>query len=781
MRLAMVVPYIEFNSNAAINFRQSHRSSCFPVALSDCFRNNGELMKYIPRFNNSRLQVVSLTTLRLITKQSPFSGKMSRIYDNWERLVVAVLRKQQLWQLFHEQSRSPSILSEESDFGSISFRDDSLSLGSPSTCWKQVEKVVAESQNLIPKLVFISDFSPAFDAEDLFLASAEFLGRGTFGSVHTAVMDNGVRIVVRRLNSVSISEEKFNRHMDIISNVRHENVAPLRAYYSSSSDEKLMLYDYYSDRSVYDLLHGQKGKDLAHVDWETRLRIAVGAARGIAEIHSRNGGKLVHGNIKSSNIFLNPQRYGCVSDLGVANMIATTFMPTAWCIAPEVENTQNVSQASDVYSFGILLLELLTRKSPVHVPGGPEAVNLVKLVSSVRSKDRTAKVFDADLLKDSTIRDFMVKVLQIGISCIAKSIEKRPKMAEVVNMFDDLNKIDRGNSVPFEGKLIFVEDGNPTFELEDMLRASAQILGKGTFGTSYKAMFQNGETTIMVKRLKDVNVRFQDFQQHMEVIGRMRHKNVARLKAYHYARNKALLVYDYYYQESVSALLHRKRGTEKIPLSWETRLKIAVGAARGIAYIHRQDGQTLLHGNIKSSNIFLNEQQYGLVSDAGLQKVMNPIRQSVRRYRGYCAPEGEMSQASDVYSFGVVLLELVSGRPPHRTTEDGEVISLVEWVQSAIRDEWTAGVFDLELLMYRKEEKAMVQLLQIAIDCVNFVPGYRPKMNEVVKMLEKISGVNAGHDSELFMEIRLENLLENLLPIMIVHEWQWQNWENLVF
>ncbi|KAG8381514.1 hypothetical protein BUALT_Bualt06G0129700 [Buddleja alternifolia] len=703
---------------------------------------------------------------------------MSAIYDNWERLVAAVLRKQQLWQLFHEQSRSPSIRSEESDSSSSSFRDVDFAIsGSSSTYWQELEEAVAKSQKLLPKLVVISDFRPAFDVEEVFLASAELLGRGTFGSVYTVVLDNGVRFVVKRLNSVNISELEFKRHMDIVGNVRHENVAPLRAYYSSS-DEKLMLYDYHSQGSMYALLHGQTGENLTQVDWETRLRVAIGAARGIAEIHSQNGGKLVHGNIKSSNIFLNPKHYGCVSDLGLTNIIERTYIPTARRYAPEVKSTHNVSQESDVYSFGIFLLELLTRKSPIHVPGGPEAVNLVKLVNSIRSKVRTSRVFDADLLKLPTIREQMVKVLQIGISCIAKSIKKRPKMYEIVNMLENLGRMNTmlenlgrmntRSSVSLEGKLVFVDDGNLKFELEDMLRASADVLGKGTFGTSYKAKLEDGNTVVVVKRLKEVSVTFEEFQQHMEVIGRMRHENVSELMAYYFSKDEVLLVYDYLDQESVSALLHGKMGTDRTILYWETRLKIAVGVARGIAHIHRQDDRKLVHGNIKSSNIFLNEQRYGIISDAGVAKVSRPVRRSAMPTPNYLAPEvkdtRKTSQASDVYSFGVVLLELVSGKPSQYTTEDGEVISLVEWVQSVIREDWPAEVFDVGLLGYQNDEEAMEHVLQIAKDCVNSIPENRPKITEVVKMLEEISGIDTGGLPSV--ELRLEDLLEGLLPTL---------------
>ncbi|KAG8381513.1 hypothetical protein BUALT_Bualt06G0129600 [Buddleja alternifolia] len=680
---------------------------------------------------------------------------MSKIYDNWYRLVEAVLRKEQ----FRELSRSASIASSASTFGAISFRDlGFLNDESSSTNLRQLEEAVANSQE---KLVFISDFSPAFDVEDVLLVSVEFLGSGTFGSVYTLVMNSGVRIVVKRLNSGSISELEFKRRVDIVGNVWHENVAPLRAYYSSTN-EKLMLYDYHSKGSIYALLHGQTGANLAHVDWGTRLRIAIGAARGISEIHTQNDGKLVHGNIKSSNIFLNPQHYGCVSDLGLTNIIETTFMPNARCYAPEVKSTQNVSQESDVYSFGILLLELLTGKSPAHV-------NLVKFVNSIKSKFRTSTVFHVDLLKYPAIRKQMVKVLEIGRRCIAKSIKKRPKMYEVVNMLESISKMNTGSSVSLERKLVFVKDGNATFVLEDMLRDSAEVLGRGTFGSSYKTVLGNRDISITMKRSKDVNVAFEEFQKHMEVIGRMRHESVADLKAYYFSREEVLLVYDYYDEHSLYALLH---GTERTPLDWETRLKIAIGAARGISHIHMQDGRKLVHGNIKSSNIFLNQHQYGLVSDAGLAKVMKPVRRAVMRTPNYFAPEvkdtQKTSQASDVYSFGVVLLELVSGKPSQDTTEEDEVISLAEWVHSVISDDWAAKVFDIELMRYQSDEEAMTQFSQIAMDCINFVPEYRPKMSEVVKMLEEISGVDTR--GPLSIESRLEDLLPTLTLRMVAAE-----------
>ncbi|KAK4431639.1 putative inactive receptor kinase [Sesamum alatum] len=703
---------------------------------------------------------------------------MSRTHDNWERLVAAVLRKEQLWQLFHAQSRSPSVLSEASDVSS-SFNSSSLLDGeafqfpnpaSSTTNWDLTLSAVVKSHKLPPKLALISDFSPALDIEDVFQASGTFLGSGTFGSTYLAAMKNGVKVVVKRLKPLNISEVEFKRQMQIIGNVRHENVAAVSAYYSSK-DKRLVLYDYYGNGSVFALLHGQTGENPAQVDWAARLRIAIGAARGIAEIHTQNGGKLVHGNIKSSNIFLNPEQHGCISELGLTSMIETTFMAVTLCHAPEVKNTKNVSQASDVYSFGIVLFELLTRKSPVHVAGGPKAVDLVKLVSSVKSNETITKVFDADLLKHHTIREQMVKVLQIGISCVAKSFKKRPKMSEIVKMLEVLSAMNIGSSgslmnfgctVSSGRKLVFAADENPTFDLGDILRAYAKYLGRGTFGTSYMVNVGNGDT-VMIKRLRVVNVTFKEFQQHMEVIGRIRHGNVSKLRAYCFSKSEALLVYEYYNRDSISALLHGKVGTSGIHLDWEARLRIVLGAARGIAHIHAQDRQKLVHGNIKSSNIFLNGENYGLVSDAGMLKLVNPIpmRPLAMQTSIYSAPEvkasKKVSQASDIYSFGVVLIELVCGRPSRGTTKNDVVISLVNWIQSVRHPEWTAEMIDLNLLCYKDaydpslamvQLLAMAQLLQIAKDCVSIVPEQRPKMPEIVRVLEKISGIEPSDGSE---------------------------------
>lgn len=295
-------------------------------------------------------------------------------------------------------------------------------------------------------------------------------------------------------------------------------------------------------------------------------------------------------------------------------------------------------------------------------------------------------------------------------------------------------------------KLVFFEGCNYAFDMEDLLRASAEVLGKGTFGMAYKAVLED-VTMVAVKRLKDVGVGKRDFEQQMEVVGRIKHENVAELRAYYHSKDEKLMVYDYYSQGSVFALLHGKRGQDRVPLDWDARMRIVIGAARGIARIHSENGGRLVHGNVKSSNIFLNPQEYGCISDVGLTTISSPLPPAVVRAAGYCAPEvidsRKASQASDVYSFGVVILELLTGKSAVYNTVGGEVIHLVRWVHSVVREEWTAEVFDLELMKYPNIEEEMVELLQIALQCVVRMPDQRPKMTEVVKLVENVRLVDA--------------------------------------
>ncbi|XP_051113523.1 probable inactive receptor kinase At1g48480 [Andrographis paniculata] len=311
-------------------------------------------------------------------------------------------------------------------------------------------------------------------------------------------------------------------------------------------------------------------------------------------------------------------------------------------------------------------------------------------------------------------------------------------------------KAEIGGNPANSKKLIFFGNASRVFDLEELLRASAEVLGKGTFGTSYKAVLEVG-TVVAVKRLKDVISPEKEFKEKIEGVGAMDHENLVPLRAYYYSREEKLLVYDYMPMGSLSALLHGNKGAGRTPLTWQIRSGIALGAARGIEYLHFH-GPNVSHGNIKSSNILLTKSYDARISDFGLNHLVGPPS-SPARVSGYRAPEvtepRRISQKADVYSFGVLLLELLTGKPPSHSLLNEEGVDLPRWVQSIVREEWTSEVFDPELLREQNVEEEMVQLLQLGIDCTAQYPDQRPSISEVASRIEELRRSSLHGDQQL--------------------------------
>ncbi|KAM0939658.1 putative protein kinase RLK-Pelle-LRR-III family [Dioscorea sansibarensis] len=321
---------------------------------------------------------------------------------------------------------------------------------------------------------------------------------------------------------------------------------------------------------------------------------------------------------------------------------------------------------------------------------------------------------------------------------------------------------DSGAALAAQTKLVFFEeeeigsDGSGKrrgcqrrFELEDLLRASAEMVGKGTLGTVYRAVLEDG-CMVAVKRLRDANpCPRKEFDSYMGIIGRLRHPNLVNFRAYYYAKQEKLLIYDYLPNGSLHTLLHGNRGAGRLPLDWTTRISLVLGAARGLACIHKEYASSKIpHGNIKSSNVLLDKNGMACISDFGLALLLNPAH-TTSRLGGYQAPEQaenkRLSQEADIYAFGVLLLEVLTGRAPPQhpspvTSRGGSFIAtnLPEWVRSVVREEWTAEVFDVELKRYKNIEGEMVAMLHVALACVSQQPDARPAMSEVVKMIEEI-------------------------------------------
>ncbi|TYG79566.1 hypothetical protein ES288_D02G148500v1 [Gossypium darwinii] len=290
------------------------------------------------------------------------------------------------------------------------------------------------------KLVFFGNATRVFDLEDLLRASAEVLGKGTFGTAYKAVLDGGNAVAVKRLKDITISEREFKDKIEGVGAMDHQHLVPLRAYYFSR-DEKLLVYDYMPMGSLSALLHGNKGAGRTPLNWDIRSGIALGAACGIEFLHSQ-GPNVSHGNIKSSNILLTKSYEARVSDFGLANIVGSSSSPNRVLgyRAPEVTDPRKVSQKADVYSFGVLLLELLTGKAPTHSILNEEGIDLPRWVQSVVREEWTSEVFDLELLRYQNVEEEMVQLLQLAVDCAAQYPDKRPTMSQVRSRIEELRQ-----------------------------------------------------------------------------------------------------------------------------------------------------------------------------------------------------------------------------------------------------------------------------------------------------------------------------------------------------
>ncbi|AES63408.1 somatic embryogenesis receptor-like kinase [Medicago truncatula] len=288
------------------------------------------------------------------------------------------------------------------------------------------------------------------------------------------------------------------------------------------------------------------------------------------------------------------------------------------------------------------------------------------------------------------------------------------------------------------------------FSLRELLVATdnfsnENILGRGGFGKVYKGRLADG-TLVAVKRLKEERAQGGElqFQTEVEIISMAVHRNLLRLRGFCMTSTERLLVYPLMVNGSVASSL-RERNDSQPPLEWPMRKNIALGAARGLAYLHDHCDPKIIHRDVKAANILLDEEFEAVVGDFGLAKLMaykdTHVTTAVRGTLGHIPPEylstGKSSEKTDVFGYGTMLLELTTGKRAFdlaRLAGDDDVM-LHDWVKGHLIDKKLETLVDAELKGNYDDEE-IEKLIQVALICTQGSPMERPKMSEVVRMLE---------------------------------------------
>ncbi|CAM6010529.1 unnamed protein product [Sphagnum balticum] len=270
----------------------------------------------------------------------------------------------------------------------------------------------------------------------------------------------------------------------------------------------------------------------------------------------------------------------------------------------------------------------------------------------------------------------------------------------------------------------------------------SNVVGEGGYGIVYRGQLPDG-TMVAVKNL--LNNRGQaekEFRVEVEAIGRVRHKNLVRLLGYCAEGAHRMLVYEYVDNGNLEQWLHGPMSKTN-PLPWEARMKIVLGTAKGLAYLHEALEPKVVHRDIKSSNILVDSEWNAKVSDFGLAKLLGSgkshVTTRVMGTFGYVAPEyantGLLNERSDVYSFGVLLMEIITGRDPVDYNRAAGEINLVDWLKQMVGNRRSEEVADPSMEL-KPTSRALKRSLLVALRCVDPDALKRPKIGHVVHMLE---------------------------------------------
>ncbi|CAL0330767.1 unnamed protein product [Lupinus luteus] len=288
------------------------------------------------------------------------------------------------------------------------------------------------------------------------------------------------------------------------------------------------------------------------------------------------------------------------------------------------------------------------------------------------------------------------------------------------------------------GRLVFCCGEVQEYTLEQLMRASAEVLGRGSVGTTYKAVVES-KLIMTVKRFdggKTAATSGEDFEKQMEIVGMLRHPNLVPVRAYFQAKGERLVIFDYQPNGSLFNLVHGSRSARAKPLHWTSCLKIAEDVAHGLAYIHQ--ASSLIHGNLKSSNVLLGVDFEACITDYGLSLFADSsLTEEDPNSTAYKAPEtrkssGRASAKSDVYSFGVLLLELLTGKHPSKHP----------FLMPADLQDWVRAMRDDD----GSEDNWLEMLTEVASICSATSPEQRPAMWQVLKMIQGIKESVAMED-----------------------------------
>lgn len=272
-------------------------------------------------------------------------------------------------------------------------------------------------------------------------ADENVIGEGGYGIVYRGILQDGSAVAVKKLlNNKGQAEKEFKVEVEAIGRVKHKNLVGLIGYCAEGA-QRILVYEYVENGNLEQWLHGEVGPT-SPLTWDIRMRIAIGTAKGLAYLHEGLEPKVVHRDVKSSNILLDKRWNAKVSDFGLAKLlgseksyVSTRVMGTFGYVSPEYASTGMLNEGNDVYSFGVLLMEIITGRSPIDYSRSPAEMNLVDWFKGMVASRRGDELVDPSIEIKPSPRS-LKRALLVCLRCIDMDVCKRPKMSQIVHMLE---------------------------------------------------------------------------------------------------------------------------------------------------------------------------------------------------------------------------------------------------------------------------------------------------------------------------------------------------------
>lgn len=498
------------------------------------------------------------------------------------------------------------------------------------------------------------------------------------------------------------------------------------------------------------------------VSWIRRLEICIGAARGLAYLHNPNPAagsqqRILHRDIKSANILLDENWNARVADFGLSKfgpanqditfIVSNNIAGTIGYCDPQYLHTGILTKESDVYSFGVVLFEVLCGR--MCILKDDKNLGFIKFVKKCYYEQNLSEIIWGDIKNE--IHPSSLDVFStIAYRCLNRIRGERPSINEVVTKLETaLEYQSTINKKPFFMK----EFSHLRLELEFVRHATnnfgrANLVEEGEFETLYMGEFFHSDVRTMgaVKRFQhSKNQSDVLFWAELLLHSSNRHENLISLHGFCEESEEKIIVYEYASNRDLDFHLDNRR------LTWIQRLKICLGAAYGLEYLHNRKGnhESIMHGYIRSGNILLDDKWNAKIIGYGLSKYTDDPpnydpTETLRAvsfdvtfdyYDPYYLHTGSLTKQSEVYSFGVVLFEVLCSR---RCTEDtsyyNRPISLVKLVQNFRNTKQIDTIINVNLRQ-QIEQNCLDSFVTLAYQCLEWDPSIRPPMDLVVSKL----------------------------------------------